>query len=145
MQDVGYGKGYKYAHNFPGHVVEQQHLPDSLKDKKFYFPGELGYEKLVSDRLKAWSAIKKINDSDRKKRAWRLRVTFRDSGIQLAGKTRLSESKVLTIAGRVLKYRQVINLSLFKKFFRSESLSLFSGYKVDIKCIYFGYNLDTPL
>jgi len=69
MQDVGYGKGYKYAHNFPGHVVEQQHLPDSLKDKKFYFPGELGYEKLVSDRLKAWSAIKKINDSDRKKRA----------------------------------------------------------------------------
>ena len=69
MKDVGYGKGYKYAHNFPGHIVEQQHLPDSLKDKKFYFPGELGYEKLVNDRLKAWSAIKKINDSDLKKRA----------------------------------------------------------------------------
>jgi putative ATPase len=69
MKDVGYGKGYKYAHNFPGHIVEQQHLPDSLKDKKFYFPGELGYEKLVNDRLKAWSAIKKINDSDRKKKA----------------------------------------------------------------------------
>jgi putative ATPase len=69
MKDVGYGKGYKYAHNFPGHIVEQQHLPDSFKDKKFYFPGELGYEKLVNDRLKAWSAIKEINDSDRKKKA----------------------------------------------------------------------------
>ena len=69
MKDVGYGQGYKYAHNFPGHIVEQQHLPDSLKDKKFYFPGELGYEKLVNDRLKAWSAVRKINDNDQKKRA----------------------------------------------------------------------------
>jgi putative ATPase len=61
MKDNGYGKGYKYAHNFPGHVVDQQHLPDSLKDKKFYFPGELGYEKQVKDRIKAWESIKKIN------------------------------------------------------------------------------------
>ena len=61
MKDSGYGKGYKYAHNFPGHVVDQQHLPDSLKDKKFYFPGELGYEKQVKDRIKAWESIKKIN------------------------------------------------------------------------------------
>ena len=62
MKESGYGKGYKYAHNFPGHVVDQQHLPDSLKDKKFYFPGELGYEKQVSDRLKAWGVMKKANN-----------------------------------------------------------------------------------
>ena len=61
MKDIGYGKGYKYAHNFPDHVVEQQHLPDSMKNKKFYFPGELGYEKQVNDRLKAWRNIKKTN------------------------------------------------------------------------------------
>jgi putative ATPase len=61
MKDSGYGKGYKYAHNFTGHVVDQQHLPDSLKDKKFYFPGELGYEKQINDRLKAWNLIKKTN------------------------------------------------------------------------------------
>ena len=61
MKDSGYGKGYKYAHNFPGHVVDQQHLPDSLKDRKFYFPGELGYEKQINDRLKAWNLIKKTN------------------------------------------------------------------------------------
>ncbi|MFY9813284.1 MAG: replication-associated recombination protein A [Dehalococcoidales bacterium] len=63
MKESGYGQGYKYAHNFPGHVVDQQHLPDSLKDKKFYFPGELGYEKQVKDRLKAWESIKKNSNS----------------------------------------------------------------------------------
>ena len=67
MKDIGYGKDYKYAHNFPGHVVDQQHLPDSLKDKRFYFPGEQGYEKQVNDRLKAWCAIKKPNDTNKEK------------------------------------------------------------------------------
>jgi putative ATPase len=54
MQEMGYGKDYKYAHDFPGHIVEQQHLPDSLKGKQFYTPGNLGYEKQVQSRLKAW-------------------------------------------------------------------------------------------
>jgi putative ATPase len=67
MKDIGYGKDYKYAHNFPGHVVEQQDLPDSLKDKRFYFPSELGYEKQVTDRLKTWRAIKKTNNGSKQK------------------------------------------------------------------------------
>jgi putative ATPase len=54
MEEMGYGKDYKYAHDYPGHVVEQQHLPDSLKGKRFYTPGEVGYEKQVQDRMKAW-------------------------------------------------------------------------------------------
>ncbi len=54
MKDLGYGKGYKYAHDYPGHFVEQQHLPDSLKDQKFYTPGRWGYEKRVIARLRAW-------------------------------------------------------------------------------------------
>jgi putative ATPase len=53
MEDLGYGEGYKYAHDFPDHVVEQQHLPDSLKGKQFYTPGELGYEQKMADRLKS--------------------------------------------------------------------------------------------
>ena len=53
---------------FPDHIVEQQHLPDSLKDKKFYFPGELGYEKQVNDRLKAWDSMKKSNKTAGEKR-----------------------------------------------------------------------------
>ncbi len=54
MKDMGYGKDYKYAHDFPEHFVEQQHLPDSLKDKQFYTPGKLGYEQQVVTRLKTW-------------------------------------------------------------------------------------------
>jgi putative ATPase len=54
MKDMGYGKDYKYAHDYPEHFVEQQHLPDSLQGKQFYTPGKLGYEKQVVARLKAW-------------------------------------------------------------------------------------------
>jgi putative ATPase len=54
MKEMGYGQGYKYAHDYPDHFVEQQHLPDDLKDKKFYTPGLLGYEKQVIDRLRTW-------------------------------------------------------------------------------------------
>ena len=52
MKDLGYGKGYKYAHNFEGHFVEQQHLPDSLTGKRFYTPGDGGYERQISLRMK---------------------------------------------------------------------------------------------
>jgi len=54
MQDLGYGKGYKYAHHYTGHFVEQQNLPDSLQGKHFYIPSDQGYEKEVIARLKAW-------------------------------------------------------------------------------------------
>jgi len=54
MRQVGYGKGYKYAHNFHGHFVEQQHLPDSLQGKRYYEPTDQGFEKEVDARLKRW-------------------------------------------------------------------------------------------
>ncbi len=54
MKDMGYGRGYKYAHDHPGHFVEQQNLPDALKGKKYYTPSEQGFEKQVMARLKAW-------------------------------------------------------------------------------------------
>ena len=38
MKDEGYGEGYKYAHDFAGNFVEQEFLPESLKDKQFYHP-----------------------------------------------------------------------------------------------------------
>jgi putative ATPase len=54
MKDMGYGKGYKYAHDYPGHVVDQQHLPDSVKDESFYTPGLEGYEQQIMERQKEW-------------------------------------------------------------------------------------------
>ncbi len=58
-QDIGYGKGYKYAHDYPGHFVEQQNLPDSLQGKQYYTPSDQGYEQQVAARLKAWWQQKK--------------------------------------------------------------------------------------
>ena len=48
-EDLGHGVGYKYAHDFPNHYVDQQYLPDELKDEKFYEPGDLGVEKDLKD------------------------------------------------------------------------------------------------
>jgi len=54
MRDTGYGKGYKYAHDYPEHFVKQQNLPSSLQGKRYYIPGKQGYEKEIVDRLKKW-------------------------------------------------------------------------------------------
>ena len=54
MKEMGYGEGYKYAHHYPGHFVEQQNLPASLQGKRYYFPGDQGYEKQIIARLKSW-------------------------------------------------------------------------------------------
>ena len=54
MKEQGYGEGYKYAHDYPGHFVEQQYLPDSLKGRRYYNPSDQGYEKNVINRLKTW-------------------------------------------------------------------------------------------
>jgi len=53
MQQLDYGKGYKYAHDFLGHFVEQQHLPESLTGRRFYTPGDQGYEREVAARMAA--------------------------------------------------------------------------------------------
>lgn len=46
---LGRGIGYKYAHDYPNHYVEQQYLPDEIKDAKFYIPSENGYEKKIRE------------------------------------------------------------------------------------------------
>ena len=40
MRSMGYGRGYRYAHDYPGGKVEQQHLPDQLAGRRFYEPSE---------------------------------------------------------------------------------------------------------
>ena len=51
MKTLGYGKDYKYAHNFPDHIVDQEHLPDELKRQRYYVPSDSGYEKQIKERL----------------------------------------------------------------------------------------------
>lgn len=59
MKEEGYGKGYKYAHDYSGHFVEQQNLPDSLQGKRYYFPSDQGYEQNVWQQLDKWWKGKK--------------------------------------------------------------------------------------
>ena len=54
MRSMGYGKDYQYAHDHPGHFVEQDFLPPSLKDRRYYQPTEEGTEKEISERMKEW-------------------------------------------------------------------------------------------
>ncbi len=54
MRRSGYGKGYQYAHDHPGHFVRQENLPASLEGKRYYRPGDQGYEREIAERLKEW-------------------------------------------------------------------------------------------
>ena len=63
MKKLGYGKDYQYAHNFPDHVVDQQHLPDELKTRKYYVPSDSGYEKQIKERLELWQRKKQTSKS----------------------------------------------------------------------------------
>jgi putative ATPase len=62
MKGMGYGNGYKYSHDFPGHFVEQQFLPDPLRGRRFYVPGDQGYEKNIAARLRQWWGEKRVNN-----------------------------------------------------------------------------------
>ena len=50
--EMNHGVGYKYAHDYPGHYVKQQYLPDELVGKIYYEPSENGVEKRISESLR---------------------------------------------------------------------------------------------
>jgi len=52
MKDIGYGKGYQYAHDYEGAKVNQEHLPEELKGHKYYEPTDRGFEKEIRERMK---------------------------------------------------------------------------------------------
>jgi len=53
MKDIGYGKNYKYAHNYTDNFVDVEFLPEKIKATKFYKPGDNQREKEINNRLKA--------------------------------------------------------------------------------------------
>jgi putative ATPase len=58
MKDLGYGKGYRYAHDFKDGYAVQDYLPHAIAGKLFYFPTERGYEKMIAGRLERWRMMK---------------------------------------------------------------------------------------
>lgn len=53
-RQLGHGAGYKYPHDYPGHFVPQQYLPDNMQDRRFYTPSDQGLEAEVGQRLEQW-------------------------------------------------------------------------------------------
>lgn len=54
MTHMGYGVGYRYAHDEPDALVDQEHVPPELKDRTYYEPTDRGYEAEIQRRLAEW-------------------------------------------------------------------------------------------
>jgi putative ATPase len=54
MKGLGYGKGYKYAHDHEGHFADQEFLPSALKGRRYYEASEEGVEGEIGERMRRW-------------------------------------------------------------------------------------------
>lgn len=61
LRDLGYGAGYEYAHAQPDQTVSHDHLPDGLRERRYYEPGDNPGERSIGERL---SAIRRRRRSD---------------------------------------------------------------------------------
>jgi len=59
MKNIGYGKDYKYAHDFDYVTTDMETFPEKFKDRKYYHPGSLGLEKEIKKRIEWWDSLKK--------------------------------------------------------------------------------------
>jgi putative ATPase len=58
MKELGYHRGYRYAHDSPDAYLPQEYLPDELRGATFYTPGTFGHEKKIAERLEWWAKLK---------------------------------------------------------------------------------------
>lgn len=61
MKELGYGRDYKYAHDYEQAFVPQSYLPQELEGTLFYNPTDRGYEQTVKQRLDKWRAMREAN------------------------------------------------------------------------------------
>lgn len=54
MKNIGYGKNYKYSHDYSGHFTGQNNLPNNLQGHTYYQASDQGYEKQVAERMRHW-------------------------------------------------------------------------------------------
>ncbi len=59
MRQLGYGNGYKYAHDYPGNIVKQDYMPDAMKGTIYYNPTSNGYEARISEWLARRNEVEK--------------------------------------------------------------------------------------
>jgi putative ATPase len=63
MNSLGYGQGYKYAHDYRDAFAPQEYLPEKIQSEIFYFPSERGYEATIKKRLEKWRKAKDLSRS----------------------------------------------------------------------------------
>lgn len=62
MKELDYGKDYKYAHDYEDAYVAQEYLPEKIRQKLFYRPKGMGFEKTIKERMDSWERAKKKGD-----------------------------------------------------------------------------------
>ncbi len=62
MKELGYGKGYRYAHDYREGYAAQSYLPDQIADKVFYAPTDRGFEKTILERILYWRRLRQKED-----------------------------------------------------------------------------------
>jgi putative ATPase len=58
MKELGYHRGYQYAHDSAEAFIPQEYLPDELRGAQFYEPGPFGFEKEIAKRLAWWQSLR---------------------------------------------------------------------------------------
>ena len=52
MKELGYGKDYRYAHDFEGHFADQEFMPEGLEGHRFYTPDDNPKERQIAERIR---------------------------------------------------------------------------------------------
>jgi len=68
MKELGYGKDYRYAHDYEDVYTPQEYLPEGLRGETFYRPTGRGYKKLIRERLEYWRKIREAKMPEDKKK-----------------------------------------------------------------------------
>jgi putative ATPase len=63
MKELGYGRGYQYAHDSSEAYIPQEYLPESLRGQPLYEPGRFGFEREIAKRLAWWAGLKEKGES----------------------------------------------------------------------------------
>jgi putative ATPase len=63
MTELGYGKDYKYSHDYEDAYIPQDYLPEKLEGRTYYVPTDRGFEKTIKQRLDRWRSLKKSEKS----------------------------------------------------------------------------------
>jgi putative ATPase len=94
MKDLGYGKGYQYAHDFDGAETDQEHMPEELSSRIYYRPTDRGAEKAAGEdlrarraRLAAARAARKSGGEARLKEEWLAEDKMAEEALAGDGKT----------------------------------------------------------